>query len=101
MHYHLGGLSRGELDFYVAHRLRVAGYVGAGVFSPAAIKRLHRASGGMPRLVNILAHKALLAVFGEGGGRVERRHVRAAERDHDAGAARRRGWLGWLGWRLR
>jgi MSHA biogenesis protein MshM len=95
--YRLGGLSRAELGFYVEHRLRVAGHVGAPVFSAAAIRRLHGASGGTPRLVNILAHKALLAVYGEGGGSVERRHVRAAERDTDAHTAPRR----WLGWRLR
>ena len=99
--YRLHGLSLSELGFYVEHRLRVAGHVGAAVFSAAAIRRLHRASNGTPRLVNILAHKALLAVFGEGGAGVERRHVRAAERDGDAWAAPRRGWLGWLGWRLR
>jgi MSHA biogenesis protein MshM len=99
--YRLRGLSRGELGFYLEHRLRVAGHVGPAVFSPAAIARLHRASDGTPRLVNILAHKALLAVFGEGGAGVERRHVRAAERDVDAGAAPRRGWLGWLRWRPR
>jgi MSHA biogenesis protein MshM len=93
--YRLRGLSRSELGFYVEHRLRIAGHVGAPVFSAAAIRRLHGASGGTPRLVNILAHKALLAVFGEGGASVERRHVRAAERDSDSHAAPRRGWLGW------
>jgi MSHA biogenesis protein MshM len=93
--YRLCGLSRSELGFYVEHRLRVAGHVGAPVFSAAALRRLHGASGGTPRVVNILAHKALLAVFGEGGASVERRHVRAAERDSDADAATRRGWLGW------
>jgi MSHA biogenesis protein MshM len=93
--YRLRGLSRSELGFYVAHRLRVAGRAGPPVFSAAAIRRLHRATEGTPRLVNILAHKALLAVFGEGGGAVERRHVRAAERDCDAHAAPRRAWLGW------
>ncbi|HEV7577376.1 MAG TPA: AAA family ATPase [Caldimonas sp.] len=93
--YRLHGLSRSELGFYVEHRLRVAGHVGASIFAAAAIARLHRASAGTPRLVNILAHKALLAVYGEGGNVVERRHVRAAERDSDAHAAPRRGWLGW------
>ena len=93
--YRLRGLSRDELGFYLQHRMRIAGHLGAPVFSPAAIRRLHAASGGTPRLVNILAHKALLAVFGEGGASVERRHVRAAERDGDGEAESRRGWLGW------
>jgi MSHA biogenesis protein MshM len=42
---------------------------------------MHLASRGIPRLVNILAHKALLVVYGEGGRRVERGHVRAAVED--------------------
>jgi len=93
--YRLGSLSRGELGHYVEHRLRIAGHVGASVFSPAALARLHSASGGTPRVVNILAHKSLLAVFGEGGATVERRHVRAAERDSDGHATPRRAWLRW------
>ena len=55
------------------------------VLAPRAIKRLHRASGGTPRLVNILAHKALLAVFGEGGGA-----GRAAPRPRRRARSRRR-----------
>jgi type II secretory pathway predicted ATPase ExeA len=38
-HYHLGPLSRDDLDFYLAHRLRVAGFTGARLFSPGAVKR--------------------------------------------------------------
>ena len=42
------------------------------------------ASRGIPRLVNILAHKSLLLVYGEGGSQVEKRHVRAAVNDTPA-----------------
>jgi MSHA biogenesis protein MshM len=80
-HYHLGPLSRDDLDYYVAHRLRVAGYDGARLFSRAAVARLYRASGGVPRLVNILAHKALMLSFGQGRHEVGRTHVAAAARD--------------------
>ena len=79
--YYLKALARTEVADYVAHRLTIAGYSGPAVFSNAALKSLHVASRGVPRLVNILAHKALLLVFGEGGRRVERRHVRAAVED--------------------
>ena len=94
-HYRLGTLSRDELRLYLDHRLRVAGYRGAEVFSRAAVAALHKASGGTPRLVNILAHKSLLAVFGSGGVVVERRHVRDAARD-TLDAPRRLSWLRWL-----
>jgi MSHA biogenesis protein MshM len=80
-HYHLGPLSRDDLDFYVSHRLRVAGFGGARLFARPAIAGLYAASGGVPRLVNILAHKALMLCFGEGKHQVTRAHVRAAARD--------------------
>jgi MSHA biogenesis protein MshM len=80
-HYRLAGLQRGELDLYLTHRLRVAGYRGDGLFAPGAVRLLHRASGGIPRMVNILAHKALLCAFGEGRQLVAARHTRRAARD--------------------
>lgn len=80
-HYRLGNLKRSEIGNYVAHRLRVAGYRGEGLFSPAALRALHRASGGTPRLINILAHKSLLSVFGEGRQMAKVHHVRLARKD--------------------
>ncbi len=89
-HYRLGGLSRSEMRHYLSHRLRVAGYVGPDLFSGPAMGALHRASRGVPRLVNIVAHKCLMLVFGQGGHRVLRRHVVAAVRDTPS--ARRSGF---------
>ncbi len=80
-HYHLGALRRDELDYYLAHRLRVAGFTGARLFSSGAVRRLYAATGGIPRLVNIIAHKALMLSYGEGRQQVERRHVALAARD--------------------
>jgi MSHA biogenesis protein MshM len=90
-HYHLGPLSRDDLDYYVAHRLRVAGYDGARLFSRGAVARLYGASGGVPRLVNILAHKALMLCYGQGRQQVARAHVSLAARDTLA-TSRRRLW---------
>ena len=90
-HYRLGGLKKSETGHYVAHRLRVAGYLGEGLFTPAALRALHRASGGTPRLINILAHKSLLSVFGEGRQMAKVRHVRLARKDTE-GACR----VGWF-----
>lgn len=91
-HYHLGPLSRDDLDYYVAHRLRVAGFTGARLFSRAAIRRLYKASGGVPRLVNILAHKALMLAYGQGRQQVGGGHVGTAALD--TVGARRRLWPG-------
>lgn len=90
-HYRLPGLGRNEVAAYVAHRLRVAGFRGEELFSPAALKVLHRVSRGTPRLINILAHKSLLAVFGEGGYQARSKHVKASARDTE-GACRPRLW---------
>ena len=90
-HYQLGSLKKSEIGNYVAHRLRVAGYLGEGLFSGSALRALHRASGGTPRLINILAHKSLMSVFGEGREMVKVRHVRAARNDTEG--ARRAGWF--------
>lgn len=90
-HYRLGVLKKSELELYLAHRLRVAGFRGEALFSPAALRALHRASGGTPRLINILAHKTLLAAFGEGRQMIRRHHVRLAARDTEG--ARRTGWF--------
>jgi MSHA biogenesis protein MshM len=89
-HYHLRPLSREDLDFYVAHRLTVAGFTGARLFDRGAIRALYAGSGGIPRLVNILAHKALMLGYGEGRQRVAARHVRAAT--DDTAAAKKSGW---------
>ncbi len=90
-HYRLGVLKKSEIANYVAHRLRVAGYRGEGLFTPAALRALHRASGGTPRLINILAHKSLLSVFGEGRQTAKVRHIRMARKDTEG--ARRVGWF--------
>ena len=59
----------------------MAGYRGEPLFAPRAIRRLVRGSGGIPRLINILAHKALMAAFGEGRRQVSPAHVRRAQLD--------------------
>ena len=80
----LSALARDEVAAYVAHRLTIAGYSRAPLFAKGALKAIHIASRGIPRLINILAHKSLLLVFGEGGQRVEKRHVRGAVDDTPA-----------------
>lgn len=81
---------------YLTHRMRRAGYDGQLVFDPRAARMIARGSGGVPRLVNILAHKALLSAYGTGERRIVSGHVRRAIRDTAAarqGAAR--AWWPW------
>ncbi|WP_373991989.1 ExeA family protein [Duganella sp. BuS-21] len=89
-HYHLGPLSRDDIEYYLAHRLRIAGYGGGRLFSRGAIAGLYKSSGGIPRLVNIMANKALMLCYGEGKQQVTRRHVNLAASDTVTPAKRMR-----------
>jgi MSHA biogenesis protein MshM len=84
----LKALAQNEVADYVAHRLTIAGYSGPALFANGALKSLHMASRGVPRLVNILALKTLLLVYGEGTQRAERRHVRVAVEDTPSATSR-------------
>lgn len=64
--YQLPLMNREELDIYLNHRLAIAGYTHRQLFTKKAKNLLFRSSRGIPRLVNILSHKALLAAYGQG-----------------------------------
>ncbi|MDP2792614.1 MAG: AAA family ATPase [Sulfurisoma sp.] len=93
-HYRMPGLRPRELGHYLAHRLRIAGHPNGNLFDPSVMRMMYWLSGGTPRLVNVLAHKALLAAFGEGKATVSPRHVRAAGKDTE-GAKPLRWWQLW------
>ncbi|MBA1147179.1 AAA family ATPase [Ectothiorhodospiraceae bacterium WFHF3C12] len=85
--YRLAPLPAELVARYVDHRMRVAGSGGERIFADRALRRLARASGGVPRLVNILGNKALMAAYGEGVRRVQAHHVKAAARDTETVAS--------------
>ena len=60
--YHLLPLNRTETGAYVNHRLRVAGNR-AALFTPEALKAIYRWSQGVPRVINIICDRALLAAY--------------------------------------
>ncbi|CAK0775064.1 MSHA biogenesis protein MshM [Gammaproteobacteria bacterium] len=77
-------LARDEIGHYLSHRLNVAGYQGGVLFLPDAVRALYRATLGIPRLINILAHKSLLLACTEGRRQVGKRIVLAAVIDTPA-----------------
>jgi len=79
--YHLGPIGRDETESYIFHRLTVAGSNGRPTFSPAAIRAIRRHSRGVPRLINALCDKALLAGYVEDRDHITWRQVRRAVRD--------------------
>lgn len=92
--YRLQALDRPAIRDYLRHRLRVAGYRGAPLFSRPAVSVINRGSRGTPRLINVLAHKAMMAAWGEGSEQVRRRHAVRAVRDTEgAHGGRMTMWL--------
>ncbi|MGH0035845.1 MAG: AAA family ATPase [Myxococcota bacterium] len=74
----LGPLSAGETREYVRHRMRIAAAGECDVFDDAALAEVHRRTRGVPRLVNVLCDRALLAGYAEGLRRIGVDVVRAA-----------------------
>lgn len=82
--YQLSPMSPTAVHAYLHHRMVVAGYQGEALFSPAVAKLLHKLSGGIPRLINILAHKALLVAYGEGCQVIKKQYVKRASDDTES-----------------
>lgn len=81
--YTLPVLNQEEIHSYINHRLARSGFPGVNLFTGRAIQELGRASKGIPRLINILSHKSLLAAYGRGDTKVNQLHVRRAIEDSE------------------
>lgn len=92
--YHLAPLSRGETASYVNHRLKVAGAVGE-IFSASALREVHRLSGGIPRIINVICDRALLGAFTQEQHRIGPGMVREAAREV-YGRSFNPPWMKWL-----
>ena len=62
--YQLRALSESEIDHYIHQRLVQAGYRGTVLFNASVCKEISQASRGIPRLINVLCHKALMISYG-------------------------------------
>jgi general secretion pathway protein A len=90
--YHLRPLTREETATYVRHRLAVAG-CRRDLFTPAALRAVHRQAQGIPRLVNIICDRALLGAYAQNLTQVDAGVVRRAAREALKGPDRRRARL--------
>jgi general secretion pathway protein A len=79
--YHLSPLNRYEVTRYVQHRLHVSGGNGTPCFTRPALWRVYKYSKGIPRLVNAVCDKALLAGFVQQQERIDFRMVGQAVRE--------------------
>jgi type II secretory pathway predicted ATPase ExeA len=94
----LGELNEDETRRYVYHRLDVAGADGEVHLSARALKEVYRGSHGVPRLINLIADRALLAGYASQKHEIELQHVRkalAALRGEDTGPTTRTSSSGW------
>ncbi|HEY3067720.1 MAG TPA: AAA family ATPase [Methylomirabilota bacterium] len=87
--YHLQPFSELEARGYVRHRLKVAGQTRA-IFTDAALRRLHVHTSGVPRLINVVADRALLGAYSSERSRVDADTVRRAAREVRGVSPRRR-----------
>jgi MSHA biogenesis protein MshM len=95
--YKLKLMDADQLYQYVRHRMAVAGYRVEGLFDEACCQLLHKASGGTPRIVNVLCHKSLMLAYGEGVQKITLHHVKTAIDDTEAAISIRKNSLwGWL-----
>jgi general secretion pathway protein A len=74
---HLQPLARADTAAYVRHRLRVAGAT-SDIFNAAALTEVHRLSGGVPRVINVISDRALLGAYTEDRHEVDAALVRRA-----------------------
>jgi general secretion pathway protein A len=91
--YHLKPLSREETQGYVRHRLRVAG-ASAEIFTPGALREVHRLAAGIPRVINVSCDRALLGAYTQDARKVTAALVRQAAGE----VYGRRFAPQWLGW---
>ena len=87
--YELKPLNKTAVKAYIRHRLMIAGYRGRDLFTANAMENLHKASGGIPRMINILSHKAMLVAYGRGESVISAGHVHTAVKDSPEAKRRR------------
>lgn len=70
-----------SMQYYIQQRMIYAGYRGMPIFDDKALKLMSSVTSGIPRLINIIAQKALFSAFGGGDKVVNASHVLAAAKD--------------------
>jgi general secretion pathway protein A len=86
--YHLTQLNANESAAYVAHRLRIGG-APANVIPDSLMRPIYRATGGVPRLINLVCDRSLLGTYVQGRQQVTLATLRQAVEEV---AAARRPW---------
>jgi general secretion pathway protein A len=75
--YHLEAITRDEAGAYISLRVKICGN-SRNIFNKRAVVRIHRLSGGIPRLINVLCDRAMLGAYVEGKMNVDPKVVKKA-----------------------
>jgi len=100
--YHLCPMDFSDTVEYIGHRIEVAAGRRLDLFTQGALRRIYRYSGGIPRLINVVCDRALLAAYTKEAGRITARTAAAAIADvrrEESGSVWRRvaGYAGYAG----
>lgn len=97
--YHILPLTEKDTERYIAYRLQIAGAV-KPLFSHAACIAAHKATQGVPRLLNLVCDRALLAAYTDSAAAVQPKHIKTAVAELEGPArperASGRSFLLWL-----
>lgn len=93
--YELKPLTREETAAYIAHRMTIAGGGAVVSFAPKAVDRVHRYTGGIPRLINLVCDRALLGGYSARTARITPDIVESAATSLELKSARvpMTGWM--------
>lgn len=76
--YRIEPFSRNETEAYIFHRLAIAGATGNIRFSKKVLDAIHKKSSGIPRKINIICERALMAASIEGVNKIGNKHLKMA-----------------------
>ena len=91
--YQLRAMNAQEVQQYIQHRLQVAGYKGAALFSTKICRKITKVTQGIPRLVNVLCHKMLMLSYGQGHYQLTTKELSAAVKDTEGVASNNLGFV--------
>jgi len=94
--FYLDPFPRQDIYDYLNFRMRAVGYHGPDIFSERVASSIEKQSRGLTRRINILADKALLAAFSEGGHGISARHIKIAAKDSEFRLEKSKKLLTWL-----
>jgi general secretion pathway protein A len=88
----LSPLNAAETRDYVRHRLKIAGCRECNIFTDKALREVQRRAGGIPRLINVLCDRAMLAGYTNRAPIMEPKTIDRAAREILSARSRRRSW---------